>query len=134
MITFIDTGGHGYYKFSIAYLKKLEGFDPEKVSKYSGLSLTHLYAEEDADAAYIFGLIDKKPKVKTVYQSKTITHNYNPKLFGYTPKFGDKVKLCNGEWGDIFGEIGNKGWRVATDTGIFRLPKRNLFDYLIDVQ
>lgn len=132
--TFISLPGHGYYKYPVEFLKGLNGFDPEKVSPYSGLTLTHLYAEEDCDATYIQGLIEKsdiKETFKTVYQNKTVSHNYNPKLFGYTPKVGDKVKLRNNKIGTISGYYA-KGWKVFCGE-TYGLPYRNTFEYLIDI-
>jgi hypothetical protein len=79
--TFIETPGHGYLKVSKTQFLK-SGADKQKISRYSGLSKSHLYLEEDCDATYFINYLKESGipfKENKVYQERVnTTHNYNP--------------------------------------------------------
>lgn len=81
--TFIDTPSHGYLK--VPKKKFLElGADKNKISKYSGMSKTLLYLEEDVDFVYFYNFLKNEKGIEMGLnevhreRSSVPSHNYNP--------------------------------------------------------
>jgi len=135
--TKIDTGGHGYLSVS----KKdiiLSGLDANQISEYSGHTLNRIYLEEDCDATLFYDTCKSKDieiKVKYSYNSKfNITHNYNSKLFNYSPKINDIIIARN----DRSYKIINKNNKIIIVNDIitnknYSIPLTNPFKYLKDI-
>jgi hypothetical protein len=133
-LTFYSTPGHGYLSVSKSTFLK-HGGDPEKISGYSGHTVTNLFLEEDCDAPYFLDLLDSKGvkyKVKIVYRnSVSPTHNYDPKLFHFRFNTGLKVKLHD----DTVGVLESYTNRTLIHVGhmTYMLPTTNPFKYIKEV-
>lgn len=80
-LLFISTPSHGYLKVSKSQFLK-SGADKTKVSRYSGLGVSHLYLEEDCDTTYFLNHLKSvgiQPSITEVHRERVNkTHNYNP--------------------------------------------------------
>lgn len=134
--TFYSTPGHGYLRVPKKTFLELGG-NPETISRYSGHDQTTLYLEEDCDACNFLDLVREngiEPNIKSTYKdSVSITHNYDPKLFGFEFKEGVKVRLCSSEIATLEYIRGTKPG-ARTETGyLYRIPKSNPFKYITEV-
>jgi hypothetical protein len=135
--TKIDTGSHGYLSVS----KKdiiLSGLDVNKISGYSGHTLNRVYLEEDCDASLFYDTCESKGieiKVKYSYNLRfNITHNYNPKLFNYSPKINDII-IANDDRSYKIIYKDNK--KIIVNDIIakknYSIPLNSIFKYLKDI-
>ncbi len=84
IMTFISTPSHGYLKVPKNFFLA-SGADPEKVSKYSGMSKTLLYLEEDCDASYFINHL--KEVGHTIEIEEEYRDNNNVPSHNYFPNF-----------------------------------------------
>lgn len=82
-LDFIDNEKHGYLKISKFLFLSL-GIDKHKISKYSGISGSYIYLEEDMDGSYVLNEIKAKGIEYYIYTtidpSYLCPKNYNPYL------------------------------------------------------
>jgi hypothetical protein len=133
-LTFYSTPGHGYLRVPKSTFVKCGG-DPKEISGFSGQDLTTLYLEEDCDASYFLNLLESKGiefKIESKYvNSVSVTHNYEPKLFGCRLMTGERIRLYN----DSIGVIENVRGRILVEVNgtKYRLPKTNPYRYIKEV-
>lgn len=129
--THIDTGGHGYFSVSKKDIELLGIAD--KISGYSGQNFNRVYLEEDQDGLLLYETAKKMDIIlvtKSGYNlSFNIHHNYNPSLFKYQPKIGDKVEISSVTY-TIIEMLKNK--IIVTDANgkRFRIPSSNPFAFI----
>jgi hypothetical protein len=133
-ITYIDNCSHGYLSVS---KKDIEKFGlVNHISKFSGMTFTRVYLEEDSDASkFIQALKDNNVpyEFKESYQpSFSISHNYKPELFNYEPEIGD---LINEKYKVVEYDKKAKRLHVESFQGTrLKIPFNNPFRYIDTVE
>ena len=134
-VNFIDNCSHGYLSVGKKdFLKVID--NPTLISKFSGMTFTRIYLEEDQDATIFIKQAEKKGftlSTKNCYNPNfAIHHNYIPDLINYTPKIGDiinsKYRIIATDKKRLTIELTcNKNYRYS-------IPVSNPFNYITDVE
>ena len=107
-VTLIDTESHGYYSVSKDIIRELDLID--QISICSGMTISRVYLEEDADAKLFFDECKERNieiEIKDSYNPKfNYSHNYKPSYFNL--RINDCIKLWNKEIVTITSMIGEQ--------------------------
>jgi hypothetical protein len=133
-VTYIDNCSHGYYSVSKADITKL-GI-AEKITGYSGLTLTRVYLEEDCDGTLLFNTAKEKGfeiVLKHSYNPKfAYRHNYKLSLFNWVPEVGDTVCIYKNEY--KLNKILKTYFEIVKDGMPYKLSRSNPFAKMTHVK